>query len=418
MQTMYIVQKFGGTSMGSIEKITNVAHKIIKEIELGSKVVVVASAMSGETNRMIDLFNQAIGDFHQTQEILAEYDSMIATGEQASCAILAVILTKLGYKSRSLTGWQLGFETTGNHSNAIIENIYTEKLIDTINSGVIPIVAGFQGIMPQTQRQSTIGRGGSDTSAIAIAASLNAKRCDIYTDVDGVYTADPRIVKNARKLNYVGHEEMIEMSASGAKVLEARSVMIAMTHDIDVQVLSSFVSPTEDGKPQGTILTNDTNIMERRIITSVTSNKQDIEITVLNLPNEVGVTAKLFEVLAQEKITVDMIIQSANDRGNINITFTVSLLDLAKTKIVIDAHKTEIRYSSYNVREDVAKVSIIGVGMKVHSGIAYTMFSELAKNQIKPLAISTSEIKISILVEQRYEELAVRCLHDVFNLQA
>ena len=265
---MYIVQKFGGTSMGSIERITNVARKVIKEIELGNKVVVVASAMSGETNRMAALFNEAVGNFNHTQEILAEYDSIVSTGEQVSCALLAVILTKLGYQARSLTGWQVGFETSCHHGSAIIENIKTDKIEELIKSKIIPIITGFQGFSQITQRQTTIGRGGSDTSAIAIAAALKAKRCDIYTDVDGVYTADPRIVKDARKLNYVGHEEMIEMAASGAKVLEPRSVMIGMAYNLDIQVLSSF-----EENPHGTILTNDDNIMERRLVTSVTSNK-------------------------------------------------------------------------------------------------------------------------------------------------
>ena len=266
--------------------------------------------------------------------------------------------------------------------------------------------------MPKTSRQSTIGRGGSDTSAIAIAAALKAKRCDIYTDVDGVYTSDPRLVKTARKLNYVGHEEMIEMAASGAKVLEPRSVMLAMMYNLDVQVLSSF-----EENPKGTILTNDDNIMERRIITSVTSNKQDIEITVKGLPNAIDTASKLFEVLANASITVDMIIHEPRMAGDsINIAFTITAADIPQTKTVLDQSKSYLQYDSYEVREDVAKVSVIGVGMKVNSGIAHTMFSELARNNIKSLAISTSEIKISILVEQKYEELAVRSLHDVFNL--
>jgi aspartate kinase len=407
-----IVQKFGGTSMGSVEKITNVAHKVIKEIELGHKVVVVASAMSGETNRMVALFNEAIGEYHRTEDLLAEYDSIVSTGEQVSCALLAVVLTKLGYKARSLTGWQVGFETSGMHSSASIENIKTDTIARLLEEGIIPVITGFQGIMPKTGRQSTIGRGGSDTSAIAIAAALKAKRCDIYTDVDGVYTSDPRLVKTARKLNYVGHEEMIEMAASGAKVLEPRSVMLAMMYNLDVQVLSSF-----EENPKGTILTNDDNIMERRIITSVTSNKQDIEITVKGLPNAIDTASKLFEVLANASITVDMIIHEPRMAGDsINIAFTITAADIPQTKTVLDQSKSYLKYDSYEVREDVAKVSVIGVGMKVHSGIAHTMFSELARNNIKPLAISTSEIKISILVEQKYEELAVRSLHDVFNL--
>ncbi len=409
---MYIVQKFGGTSMGSIERITNVARKVIKEIELGNKVVVVASAMSGETNRMVALFNEAVGNFNHTQEILAEYDSIVSTGEQVSCALLAVILTKLGYQARSLTGWQVGFETSCHHGSAIIENIKTDKIEELIKSKIIPIITGFQGFSQITQRQTTIGRGGSDTSAIAIAAALKAKRCDIYTDVDGVYTADPRIVKDARKLNYVGHEEMIEMAASGAKVLEPRSVMIGMAYNLDIQVLSSF-----EENPHGTILTNDDNIMERRLVTSVTSNKQDVEIKVKGLPNTVDTAAKLFKVLADAQITVDMIInEPRQEEDNINIAFTVSSNDLSRTKSILDTNKEFLRFSVYEVREDVAKISVIGVGMKVNSGIAYTMFAELAKNNIKPLAISTSEIKISVLIEQKYEELAVRSLHETFAL--
>lgn len=409
---MLIVQKFGGTSMGSIEKITNVAHKVIKEMQLGNQVIVVSSAMSGETNRLVSLFNDALGGFEQNQNTMAEYDSIVSTGEQVSCALLAVILTKMGYKSRSMTGWQAGFETSEDYGSATIKNIRNDEIQSVINQGFIPIITGFQGISPTTQRQTTIGRGGSDTSAIAIAIALNAKRCDIYTDVDGVYTADPRIVKNAKKLNYVGHEEMIEMAASGAKVLETRSVMLAMSYNLDVQVLSSF-----EENPRGTILTNDDNIMERRMVTSVTSNKNDVEIKVKGMPNKVDTAAKLFKILADAQITVDIIINEPRmEEDNINIAFTVNNTDLNKTKFVLDSNKEFLHFHKYEVREDVAKVSIIGIGMKVSSGIAYQMFNELAKNNIKPLAISTSEIKISILIEQKYEELAVRCLHDVFCL--
>jgi aspartate kinase len=408
-----IVQKFGGTSMGSIEKITNVAHKIIKEIKSGNQVVVVASAMAGETNKMVALFNEAIQSTNVTEEILAEYDSIVSTGEQVSCALLAVILNTMGYKARSVTGWQLGFKTSNHHSNAIIEDINTDLLNNLLKENVIPVVTGFQGVFPETRRQTTIGRGGSDTSAIAIAAALKAKRCDIYTDVDGIYTSDPRVVKNARKLRYVGHEEMIEMASSGAKVLEPRSVMIGMVHNLDIQVLSSF-----DENPQGTILTNDNNIMERRLVTSITSNKQDVEITVAKLPNATDTAAKLFGILSEANITVDMIVQSSNEHDRINITFTVSASELKKTQSLLDTKKQYLDFYTYEIREDIAKVSVIGIGMKVNSGIAYTTFNELAKNNIKPLAISTSEIKISILVEQKYEELAVRCLHDVFNLGA
>lgn len=408
---MIIVQKFGGTSMGSVERITNVAKKITKEIQQGSKVVVVASAMSGETNRLVSLFGEALGTFPQNQAVMAEYDAIVSTGEQVSCALLAVVLNAMGYESRSVAGWQLGFETEGKHGSAIISNIKTEVIHDLLNNNIIPVVTGFQGVMPRSNRQSTIGRGGSDTSAIAIAAAISAKRCDIYTDVDGVYTSDPRLVKDARKLNFVGHEEMIEMASSGAKVLEPRSVMLAMAYNLDVQVLSSF-----EENPKGTILTNDDKIMERRIITSVTSNKQDVEFTVSNLPNQIQTASNLFKVLADAKITVDMIIQTPNTQGNINITFTANATDVSSIKNLLDANKSILGFLNYEVREDVAKVSVIGVGMKIHSGVAYTMFNELAKNNIKPLAISTSEIKISVLVEQKYEELAVRCLHDIFEL--
>lgn len=408
---MLIVQKFGGTSMGSIERITNVARKVVKEIKSGNQVVVVASAMSGQTNNLVSLFNEAVGKFPQTNEIMAEYDAIVSTGEQVSCALLSVVLNKMGYEARSLTGWQIGFETEGRHSLATISKIDGDVIKSLLAKNVIPIVTGFQGFMPQTKRQSTIGRGGSDTSAIAISCAILANRCDIYTDVDGIYTSDPRIVKNARKLNFVGHEEMIEMASSGAKVLESRSVMLAMAYNLDVQVLSSF-----EENPQGTILTNDDKIMERRIITSVTSSKQDVEFTITNLPNEVQTASRLFKVLGDGKITVDMIIQTSNEKGNINITFTVNASDISAVKNILDANKAVLGFSGYDLREDVAKVSVIGVGMKVHSGVAFQMFEEMAKNNIKPLAISTSEIKISVLVEQKYEELAVRCLHEVFNL--
>lgn len=409
---MLIVQKFGGTSMGSVERIKNVATKVIKEIQNGNKVIVVSSAMSGETNRLVSLFNDALAHFPQNQDVMAEYDSIVSTGEQVSCALLAVVLNGMGYKSRSLTGWQIGFETEGKHSSAIISNIKTDVLNNLLEQDFIPVVTGFQGVMANSNRQSTIGRGGSDTSAIAIAAAIGAKRCDIYTDVDGVYTADPRVVKNAKKLDFVGHEEMIEMASSGAKVLEPRSVMLAMAYNLDVQILSSF-----EENPKGTILTNDEKIMERRIVTSVTSNKQDVEIKVQGLPNMADTAAKLFKVLADNTITVDMIInEPRQNEDKIDIAFTVNATDLSVVKKLLEVNKEFLNYSFYNVREDIAKISVIGVGMKVHSGVAYTMFSELAKNNIKPLAISTSEIKISILIEQKYEELAVRCLHDVFDV--
>ncbi len=412
---MYIVQKFGGTSMGSIERITNVARKVIQEISNGNKVVVVASAMSGETNRLVGLFNEALGDSTQTRETMAEYDSIVSTGEQVSCALLAVILNKMGYESRSMTGWQLGFETSPHHGSAIIETIQTGKLIELLEGGIIPIVTGFQGFSNETGRQTTIGRGGSDTSAIAIAAALKAKRCDIYTDVDGVYTSDPRIVTNARKLNFVGHEEMLEMASSGAKVLEPRSVMIGMSHNVDIQVLSSFAQ-NPNNEIIGTILTNDETMMEKRLVTSVTSNKNDVEIKVKGMPNAVDTAAKLFKVLSDAQITVDMIINEPRIEDLTNIAFTINATDLNQTKTLLEANKSVLEYKEYQVREDIAKVSVIGIGMKVNSGIAYQMFAELAKNNIKPLAISTSEIKVSVLIEQKYEELAVRSLHDVFEL--
>ncbi len=410
---MLIVQKFGGTSVGDIPRIKNVAKKVKAELDKKNKVIVVVSAMSGVTNQLVDYANQVSS--LMSDESLAEYDSIVATGEQITCGLLALELQSIGYKARSFLGWQIPIKTDDVHSKARIESIDSEFLLKFLEENDVAIVAGFQGIHEASSRVTTLGRGGSDTSAVAIAAAVKADCCDIYTDVDGVYTTDPRLTDKARRLKKVTYEEMLEMAYSGSKVLQTRSVAMAMAHNVRVRVLSTFEEVTENS---GTILVNNNEeIMERRVITGISYAKNEVRITLAKMPDHPGLSAIIFGALAEKEVNVDMIVQNISADGKfIDITFTTGKDELERAKAAIDSIKDEVKYSDLKIDDNIAKISVIGVGMISHSGVAYTMFKTLAEKGINILLISTSEIKISVLIAKEYGELAVRVLHDVYGL--
>ncbi len=410
---MIIVQKFGGTSVGDISRIKNVAKKVKAELDKKNKVIVVVSAMSGVTNQLVDYCNQVSS---LTDDIsLREYDSVIATGEQVTCGLLALELQSIGYKARSLLGWQISIKTDSIHSKARIDSIDGEYLLGLLDEFDVVVIAGFQGIHAESNRITTLGRGGSDTSAVAIAAAVKADLCDIYTDVSGVYTTDPRITDKARRLKKVTYEEMLEMAYSGSKVLQTRSVAMAMAHNVRVRVLSTFEEVTENS---GTVLVNNNEeIMERRLITGISYSKNDVRITLANMPDHPGLSATIFGALAAKEVNVDMIVQNISSNGKfIDITFTAGVDELERAKLAIDSIKDEVKYSELKIDGNIAKISVIGVGMISHSGVAHTMFKALAEKGINLLLISTSEIKISVLIAKEYGELAVRILHDAYGL--
>ncbi len=408
-----IVQKFGGTSVGDIARIQNVAQKVKAELDKKNQVIVVVSAMSGVTNQLVSYCNQVSALI--SDESLAEYDSIVATGEQITCGLLALELQSIGYKARSYLGWQIPLTTDSVHSKARIDTIDGDLLRKELETYDVIVIAGFQGIHKETNRVATLGRGGSDTSAVAIAAAVKADLCDIYTDVDGVYTTDPRITNKARKLNKVTYEEMLEMAYSGSKVLQTRSVAMAMAHNVRVRVLSSFAQASETS---GTILVNnDEEIMERRVITGISYSKNEVQITLVRMPDHPGLSATIFGALAQKEVNVDMIVQNVSADGkSVDITFTIGKDELERAKLAISGVKDDVKYQQMLINEDIAKISVIGVGMISHSGVAHTMFRTLADKGINLLLISTSEIKISVLIGKEYGELAVRVLHDAYGL--
>lgn len=412
---MLIVQKFGGTSVGDILRIKNVARKVKAELDKKNKVIVVVSAMSGVTNQLVDYCNQVSS--LTDDESLSEYDSIVATGEQVTCGLLALELQSIGYKARSLLGWQIPIKTDHVHSKARIESIDGEYLLKSLEEFDVVVIAGFQGIHEEKNRISTLGRGGSDTSAVAIAAAVKADLCDIYTDVNGVYTTDPRITDKARRLKKVTYEEMLEMAYSGSKVLQTRSVAMAMAHNVRVRVLSTFEEVTD---ASGTYLVNNNEeIMERRLITGISYSKNEVRITLVKMPDHPGLSAAIFGALAAKEVNVDMIVQNiSHDGKTIDITFTTGKEDLERAKIAIEGIKSEVKYDNLFIDDNIAKVSVIGVGMISHSGVAHTMFDVLAKKGVNLLLISTSEIKISVLIAKEYGELAVRVLHDAYGLDA
>lgn len=400
-----IVQKFGGTSVADLDRIRAVAQRVKAEVDAGNEVAVVVSAMSGTTNQLVE-WSREIGPLHDARE----YDVIVSTGEQVTVGLLAIALQNIGIDARSWLGWQIALHTNDVHGSARIESLDKDKLDERLSSGQVAVVAGFQGIGPDG-RISTLGRGGSDTSAVALAAALNADRCDIYTDVDGVYTTDPRIMPKARKLERITFEEMLEMASAGAKVLETRSVAMAMRYDVNLQVLSSF------SDQPGTLVVNEEQNMEQQKISGIAYSRDEAKITLVGLPDRPGIAAYIFGVLADNHINVDMIVQSASaDKTQTDITFSLGSLDLEKAIGVLKAEEKKLEYNDIVGDVDVAKISIIGTAMRTQPGIAKTMFSVLAEKGINLHVISTSEIKISVLVDTDYTELAVRSLHDAFQL--
>ncbi len=402
-----IVMKFGGTSVGDIDRIKNVARRVKREVESGNEVAVVVSAMSGVTNQLVDWCKQ-IAPLHDARE----YDAVVATGEQVTTGLLAIALQELGVSARSWCGWQVPVLTDGVHGKARIKSIETDDMVRRMQDGQVAVVAGFQGIGPDN-RITTLGRGGSDTSAVALAAAVKADRCDIYTDVDGVYTTDPRIVTKAKKLDKITYEEMLELASVGAKVLQTRSVEMAMKHRVRVQVLSSFVD-----KP-GTLVCDEDEIVEKELVSGIAYSRDEAKITLVRVPDQPGVAAAIFGPLAEAAINVDMIVQNVSDDGrSTDLTFTVGKSDLDRAKKVIEEAKPILRFERLAADSNVVKVSVIGVGMRSHAGIAQKMFQTLASEGINIQVISTSEIKISVLIEEKYTELALRALHTAYGLDA
>ncbi|HYL32561.1 MAG TPA: aspartate kinase [Stellaceae bacterium] len=402
-----IVQKFGGTSVAGIDRIKNVAQRVKREVDAGNEVAVVVSAMAGATNQLVDWTNQ-ISRLHDARE----YDVVVASGEQVTAGLLALALQDLGIDARSWLGWQIPIQTDGMHGRARIAEIPVTELKTRLGRGQVAVVAGFQGLGPDS-RVTTLGRGGSDTSAVALAAALEADRCDIFTDVDGVYTSDPRIVAKARKLDRITYEEMLEFASQGAKVLQTRSVEMAMNHRVRVQVLSSF----EDSP--GTLVVDEDEILEKQVVSGIAYSRDDAKVTLVKVPDRPGVAAAIFGPLAEHAINVDMIVQNISDDGRTtDLTFTVSKADLARTVKVLETQRKALAYAELKPDPNVVKISVIGVGMRSHAGVAQKMFSTLANKNINIQVISTSEIKVSVLVAEEYTELAVRALHSAYGLDA
>lgn len=406
---MLIIQKFGGTSVADTDRIKNVAKRVKKELDAGNQVAVVLSAMSGVTNQLVDYASKVSS--LKTDQQFAEYDTVVASGEQVTVGLLALALMELGIKSRSFLAWQAGIKTDNVFSKARIEDIDVKVIKESLARGEVPVVPGFQGVTDDN-RITTLGRGGSDTSAVALAAALKADRCDIYTDVDGVYTTDPRICSKARKLNKIAYEEMLELASLGAKVLQIRSVEMAMKHNVRTQVLTSF-----EDKP-GTLLVSEEEVMERRLVTGVAFSKGDARITLVGVEDSPGVAAAIFGPLADNEINVDMIVQNISEDGkSTDITFTVAKTDMERAIEAIEKSK-KVKFKKILKDASVAKISVVGVGMRSHAGLAQIMFKTLSEKGINILVISTSEIKISVLVSEEYTELAVRALHTAYGLDA
>jgi aspartate kinase len=416
-----VVMKFGGTSVANVERIRNVAAHVKREVEAGNKVAVVVSAMAGATNQLVAWVNEA-SPLHDKRE----YDAVVASGEQVTAGLTAIVLQSMGIKARSWNGWQIPIETSDAHGAARILNIPGEKLRASIDSGEVAVITGFQGIEPGDQRISTLGRGGSDTSAVAVAVALKADVCDIYTDVDGVYTTDPRIVAKARRLPKVSYEEMLEMASSGSKVLQTRSVELAMVHGMRTRVLSSFVPPDQMEPVRldnldsiGTTVCSEDEIVEQQVVSGIAYAKDEAKVTLLKVADKPGIAARIFGPLADASINVDMIVQNvAADGQATDMTFTVQAAELTRALAVLEDAKADIGHFDVKASDGVAKISVIGVGMRSHAGVAARMFKALAEKGINILAISTSEIKISVLIDAAYAELAVRTLHSLYGLDA
>ena len=399
-----IVMKFGGTSVADLGRIGNVAERVKRAVDAGDEVAVVVSAMAGVTNQLV-AWCQDLSPLHDARE----YDTVVATGEQVTTGLLAIALQTIGVEARSWAGWQVPIATDGSHGKARIMGIDGAELVRRMGLGQVPVVAGFQGVAPD-HRITTLGRGGSDTSAVALAAALRADRCDIYTDVDGVYTTDPRIVPRARKLAGITYEEMLELASVGAKVLQTRSVELAMKERVRVQVLSSF------SDVPGTLVADEDEIVEQEIVAGIAYSRDEAKLTIRRLPDEPGIAAAVFGPLAEAGINVDMIVQNLAADGTTDLTFTLNRTDLPRARATLEERQAAIRFTEILADDDVAKISVVGVGMRSHAGVAGTMFKALAARGINIQVISTSEIKVSVLIPAEYTELAVRALHTAYGL--
>jgi aspartate kinase len=414
-----LVMKFGGTSVANIERIRNVARHVKREVDAGHEVAVVVSAMSGKTNELVGWATEA-SPLHDARE----YDAVVASGEQVTSGLLAITLQALGIQARSWQGWQIPIKTSDAHGSARILDIDGSEIVKRFKERKeVAVVSGFQGISQDTGRITTLGRGGSDTSAVAIAAAIHADRCDIYTDVDGVYTTDPRVVPKAKRLEKVAFEEMLELASQGAKVLQVRSVELGMVHNVRVFVRSSFDKPEDidpySNHPPGTLICSEEEIVEQQVVTGIAFSKDEAQISVRHVQDKPGVAAAIFGPLAEASINVDMIVQNVSEDGSFtDLTFTVPASDYARAKETITKAKDAIGYARLDSATDVAKVSVIGIGMRSHAGVAAQAFKALSQRNINIRAITTSEIKFSLLIDAAYTELAVRTLHTLYGLDA
>jgi aspartate kinase len=405
-----IVMKFGGTSVGDIERIRRAAGRVKAEVEAGHEVAVVVSAMSGETNRLVDLA-RAAAPMHDARE----YDTVVASGEQVTIGLMAMALQDIGVNARSWLGWQVPIRTTDVHSAARIQSIETGEIVRRFGEGQVAVVAGFQGLA-SNGRITTLGRGGSDTSAVALAAALEADRCDIYTDVDGVYTTDPRIVPAARKLAKITYEEMLELASLGAKVLQTRSVELAMRYNVKLRVLSSFEEQSDEA---GTLVCDEEDVMENRPVSGIAYSRDEAKMTLISVADRPGIAAAIFGPLSEAGVNVDMIIQNIAEEGRTDMTFSCPVDQVPRAEKALNEAKAagDINYHDLVADTDVAKISAVGIGMRSQSGVAATMFKTLSDEGINIKVIATSEIKISVLVDRKYMELAVQALHDAFELE-
>jgi aspartate kinase len=411
-----LVLKFGGTSVANVDRIRNVARHVKREFDAGHEVAVIVSAMSGKTNELVGWCKEA-APLHDARE----YDAIVASGELVTAGLLAIVLQDMGISARSWQGWQLPLYTDDAHGSARIMDLNGEELIRRFQEREVAVIAGFQGIHKESGRVTTLGRGGSDTSAVAVAAAVKADRCDIYTDVDGVYTTDPRIVPKARRLEKVAFEEMLEMASLGAKVLQVRSVELAMVHKVRTFVRSSFDKPEDidphSDHPPGTLICDEDEIVEQQVVTGIAFSKDEAQVSLRGVADKPGIAASVFGPLAEASINVDMIVQNVSpDGATTDITFTVPAADYQRAVATLEKSKEKIGYGRLDGAADVVKVSVIGIGMRSHAGVAAQAFQALASKGINIRAITTSEIKFSVLIDAAYTELAVRTLHSVYGL--
>jgi len=412
-----LVMKFGGTSVANIDRIRNVARHVKREVDAGHEVAVVVSAMAGRTNELVAWCRDAAA-LHDARE----YDAVVASGEQVTAGLLAIVLEGMGVNARSWQGWQLPIVTSNAHGSARILDINGDELVKRFHERKeVAVIAGFQGVHKETGRVTTLGRGGSDTSAVAIAAAIKADRCDIYTDVDGVYTTDPRVVPKARRMDKIAFEEMLELASLGAKVMQVRSVELGMVHNVRIFVRSSFEKPEDidphANQPPGTLICDEEEILEQQVVTGIAFSKDEAQISVRHVPDKPGVAAAIFGPLSDSNINVDMIVQNVSaDGATTDLTFTVPASDHERARATIEKAKKAIGYTTLDSATDVAKVSVIGIGMRSHAGVAARAFKALAERGINIRAITTSEIKFSVLIDAAFTELAVRTLHTLYDL--